>query len=175
MSKSVPIVAAAGLVAGNHLLARFDRGDALISQAGRFLSYEASRYQNYSIEPISLAGSRGALLEDLADLISEHRLFAWDGEQAPPVGSLTIARAKQFIAALPDDIQNPDLAVEPDDGSISMEWYGGYRQVASVSIGGTNRLAFAALQGTDVVNGAFRFSREELPQTVLTAIRQIMS
>jgi len=177
MPQAVPalVTATVGLVAGSSLLARLESPDSLISSEGQFLFREAHRYQNYAREPISLAGIRSPLLTELAELASEHGEYGWDGLEAPRLNELTIARAKQFISAMPVDIPNPELAVEPDDGSISMEWYGGYRQVASVSINGTNRLAFAALQGTDVVNGASRFSIEEFPKTILTAIREIMS
>lgn len=156
------------------MLGGFDGPGSAVSTSGRYVRQQAGEYRHYALTAISLSGYRRTLLDDLSELVKQHQEFGWDGSQAPPLGGLTVARAKQFIQALPEDIPDPELAVSADDASISMEWYGGYRRVASVSINGTNRLAFAALKGTDISNGAYRFSREELPQVVLSAVREIL-
>ncbi|MCF6314528.1 MAG: hypothetical protein L3J39_18915 [Verrucomicrobiales bacterium] len=171
-SISTPLVLAMG---GMSLLTSLNRQNSVISEGGRYVRDQACRFLHYSTQPFVLDTRRHSALVELQDLLNEHSTKGWDGIEAPALSALTLETTKMFLAALPADIPDPDFAVEPDDGAISLEWYGGYRKIASVSISESRRLAYAALRGTDVSNGAYHFSDEQIPEPVLTGIRGIIA
>ena len=59
-----------------------------------------------------------------------------------PVSSSVVDRAVNFIRALPHGMTWPDVGVDPD-GAIAFDWLVHRARVFSVSVGVTNRLAFA--------------------------------
>ncbi len=124
---------------------------------------------------ISLNSNRFDAIAALVELYKEVSQDAWDGDSAPAISEQTIATVKAFLSALPSDISDPEFAPEPKDGAISLEWYGGYRKIASVSIHDSQRVAFSALQGTDITNGAYRFSEDHIPAPLLLTIREILA
>lgn len=111
----------------------------------------------------------------LVEFSRDYSTNAWDGDQAPAITQLTLQNVKKFLSALPTDIPDPEFSAESDDGSISLEWYGGYRKIASVSINESNRLAFAAIQGTNISNGAYHFNNAPIPPAILTIIQEILA
>jgi len=169
-----PVSIVIGLtLAGGTMLTNLNRQNLSVSESGQYLRDQAALFKDYSSLPVSLDTQRHSALTDLQELIEEHSVVGWDGDQAPALSALTVENTRIFLSALPKNIPDPEFAVEPDDGAISLEWYGGYRKVVSVSIHESQRLAFAALQGTDVSNGAYRFDEEHIPATVLSTIREI--
>jgi len=169
-----PVTAIAiGLMAGGTMLTNLNRQNTSVSVSGEYVRAQAGRYKDYASQPVSLDTQRYSALTELHELIEEHSVVGWDGDQAPALSALTAENTRMFLSALPKDIPDPEFAVEPDDGAVSLEWYGGYRKVVSVSIHESQRLAFSALQGTDISNGAYRFDEEHIPATVLSTIREI--
>ncbi len=162
-------------IAGVSLLTGLQRHNTSVSESGDYLRAQTAGYQDYARKPFSLDTRRHAALSALSELVSECDEQGWDGGQAPAITSLTVHNVEAFLLALPSDIPDPDFSPEPDNGAISLEWYGGYRKIASVSIHESDRLAFGSLQGTDVSNGAYRFDEEHIPSAVLSAIREIIA
>lgn len=162
-------------VAGYSLLVGFQRNNTSVSPSGEYLRTKTTEHQTYARKPFSLDTRRNAALSALDELVQECCENGWDGEQAPAVTALTRKNVQAFLSAIPSDIPDPDFTPEPDNGSVSLEWYGGYRKIASVSIRESDRLAFASLHGTDVSSGAYRFSEEHIPLLVLTTIREILT
>ena len=109
----------------------------------------------------------------LHETVAEASISGWDGAVAPPVPAEATARAQAFLAALPHGLPMPEFSVEPDDGSLSLEWYTGYRRVFSVSIGRSMRLPYAGLDGTDKWHGVAQFDGIIIPQRIVESIRQI--
>lgn len=162
-------------IAGVSLLTGLQRSNTSVSESADYLRAQTAEYQDYARQPVSLDTRRHSALSELSELAQDCTEQGWDGDQAPAITSLTMQNVDTFLSALPADIPDPDFSPEPDNGAISLEWYGGYRKIASVSIHETDRLAFASLQGTDVSNGAYRFDEEHIPSTVLSAIREIIA
>lgn len=160
-------------IAGVSLLTGLQRHNTSVSESGDYLRAQTAEYQDYARKPFSLDTRRHTALSALSELVSDCGEQGWDGAQAPAISDLTTQNVETFLSALPSDIADPDFSPEPDNGAVSLEWYGGYRKIASVSIHETDRLVFASLQGTDVSNGAYRFNEEHIPLAVLSAIREV--
>ncbi len=80
--------------------------------------------------------------------------------------------AEDFVSALPDDLPLPEFAPE-NDGAISLDWIGSRYRVFTLSINGSNRLAYAWLDGADRGHGVVRFNGVEISPRVLDAIRDV--
>jgi hypothetical protein len=173
MPEPISTIAAIGFIAGGTMLTNLNRRNSSVSDSGNYLCAQATHYKSYSTAPVSLNTNRYSALVELDAMLEELMEDGWDGDQAPAITHQTIENVQMFLAALPADMPDPEFAPEPHEGAISLEWYGGYRQVVSVSIHESQRLAFAALQGTDVSNGAYKFDEDHIPLTVLSSIREI--
>ncbi|WP_276965145.1 hypothetical protein [Metallibacterium scheffleri] len=117
-----------------------------------------------------LFGRKMAVMTMLDSLTTSHAENGWDGEQALPASHAAIGLAADFIRALPDDIDMPDVGVEPD-GAVTLDWLPSRHRMLSVSFGGSgNRLAYAWLDGSDRGSGVVRFNRQAIPRTLMEAI-----
>jgi hypothetical protein len=77
------------------------------------------------------------------------------------------------VRALPDYLPVPGFSPEPD-GSISLDWIQSRTHLLSLSIGHTDRLAYAWLDGTDKGHGVVRFDGRNVPSRVVEAIEGIV-
>lgn len=145
-----------------------------LSAEGEFASAQVTKVWDHFESTYSNQTAHSDLLADVDNLLAEHSLPGWDGADAPAVSFATAANAREFILALPDSVQSPELAVDPDDGAISFEWYGGYRKVFSVSVGERGRLACAGLDGTDQWYGAWAFNGK-IPTIVIESIQRVLT
>ena len=98
----------------------------------------------------------------------------WDGHGALPLTQLAVFRTEAFIRALPESVPLPEFAPQPD-GSISLDWIQSRHRLFSVSVGVTDRLAFAWLDVTDKGHGVARFDGERIPPKILQGIRGIVN
>lgn len=119
--------------------------------------------------------SRMRVVPDFSGLLKEHCERGWDGADAPPLGSTAVEQSRLLILTLPSDIPNPQLAVDPDDGAVSLEWYGGPSRVFSISVGGSSHVACAGIDGTDSWHGVVCFDGSKTPDFVLQGIRRILN
>jgi len=79
---------------------------------------------------------------DLLDACAECLDDNWDGEGSVAVKEKTICFAADFILALPENIETPEIAIDPD-GEIDFEWYGGKGDCLNVCVNVSGRLAYA--------------------------------
>ncbi len=107
------------------------------------------------------------------ELSQEHSHRGWDGAEAPPVSPVALDRAQELIMSLPPSIPNPELAVDPDDGAVSQEWYAGSSRIFSVSVGLSSRIACAGIDGTDSWHGVAHFDGTKAPEFVIQSIERI--
>jgi hypothetical protein len=111
----------------------------------------------------------------LSELLESHGKIGWDGVKAPALSKATIVNVRAFILTLPPWVPDPEFAVDPDDGAVSIEWYGGHARNFSVSVGQTNRLACAGIDGTDSWHGVVDFKAVKTPDFVLQSIQRILA
>src|ERR1700692_4666525 len=108
---------------------------------------------------------KAAVLQEIHAVAAAHSSPGWNGEGAEAVSPLATQLAKAFVGALPSDIPLPEIAAEPD-GSISLDWFACRDRVFSLSVGETERLAYAWLDGSDHGHGVATFERDAIPAAV---------
>jgi hypothetical protein len=121
----------------------------------------------------ALFGQKAAAISSLRALANEGGHAGWDTDDACAIDSATVLLAESFIRALPDGIPMPELAPEPG-GSISLDWLPARNRLFSLSIGATDRLAFAWLDGSDKGHGVARFDGHTVPSRVRQGIESII-
>ncbi|HSY50016.1 MAG TPA: hypothetical protein VLC46_14475 [Thermoanaerobaculia bacterium] len=124
-------------------------------------------------QSIALFGPKTEAISEILAVAAEHGETGWNGEGAEPISMLAVDRAVAFIRALPRSVSMPEVAPEPD-GSISLDWICSRSRIASISIGVSDRLAFAWLDGTDQGHAVARFDGERIPSLILERIREAM-
>jgi hypothetical protein len=133
----------------------------------------ASKVVKLTERSLALFGEKAAALSRLAALAAECAEPDWDGAEAAAIDPIAISSASRFIRALPDGIPLPEFAPEPD-GSISLDWIASRTRLFSLSIGHSNRLAYAWLDGADKGHGVARFYGQNIPPRVLDDIKHIL-
>jgi hypothetical protein len=123
---------------------------------------------------IALFGAKSAIIDRIHELAAECEADGWDGDDGVAIAQDLVDRAVSFIRALPDDAPLPEVAPEPD-GSISFDWIAARTRMFSVSVGATNRLAYAWIDGTDRGHAVARFDGDMVPARVLGGIRELMN
>lgn len=121
-----------------------------------------------------LFGPKAAVISQLWALAEECSAGNWDGEGALPLSASAACEAEAFIRSLPDGMPVPELSAEPD-GSISLDWIRSRHSLLSLSIGASDRLAYAWLDGSDRGHAVARFDGEQVPPRIIEGIRAVMN
>lgn len=111
------------------------------------------------------------VLSQLQALVTECAGFGWDASEAEPVSECAAIRAADFIRALPEGFPLPELAPEPD-GSISLDWFRSRNRILSLSVGTSDRLPYAWLDGEDKGHAVVLFDRKNIPPDILDRIQR---
>jgi len=144
------------------------------SEEGQFVAKRVSDFEKHLRGPLSLCNPRFEALQELQEVYREHAVEGWDGEHAPAIRPETVSAACAVLDRLPPELPDPEFSVEPDDGSLVLEWWSGYRRIVSVAISGQGRFSFIAMDGTDETHGMFPSDDGSLPNHLLTRIREIL-
>jgi hypothetical protein len=123
---------------------------------------------------IALFGLKSRVIERIYEVAGECEQDGWDGEEGFGVPRSVIERSNSFIRALPAELPLPEVAPEPD-GSLSFDWIAGRARVFSVSIGVSDRLVYAWIDGTDRGHAVARFDGDTVPVRLLDGIRELMN
>ena len=174
MPEPVSMIAAVSVFGFAGLLPRLFSSSGVSPEAQKVGSIACATFR-HGEESFALNGELITAFETLDNVVEESSECGWDGQAAPPVPLMAQIQARNFLRALPPGFPAPEFAIEPDDGSISMEWHKSYRRVFSVSIGKTNRLAFAGLNGGDKWNGVSSFDGASIPPDLLGLISKTMA
>jgi len=150
------------------------------AQQGSAVSVEAASVGRAAImlvraaeQSVALFGERAAAISRLRELANECAQDDWNGAGAVPMDLAAVALAESFLRALPDGVPMPECSPEPD-GSVSLDWCSAKNRLFSVSIGRSNRLAFAWLDGNDKGHGVARFDGVAVPARVLLGLSSIL-
>ena len=125
----------------------------------------------YMLESEALGASRRKSIEELGSLANECSSDDWDGHGAQAIKEDALREAERFLFLLPLTFPSPSISCEPD-GEIEMEWYGGPRNVVSVSLGQDSMLKYAGIFGRDETYGALIF-QDEIPVRVLSELWRV--
>ncbi len=168
MYRIVPIVSFSGYLA----LQAVAGGSSAISSEAKEVYNAAVNVRKSTEQSLALFGKKAAALSQLAALATECAALGWDGGDAAAIDPAAILLARHFVRALPENMPLPEFAPEPD-GSISLDWIQSRDRLFSLSIGRSNRLAYAWLDGTDSGHGVARFDGKTIPPRVIDEIRDI--
>jgi hypothetical protein len=157
------------LTVGVALYALSRPASAVSSEAGHVRAYAEHMVGRVEISA-ALFGARMGVVASLRSLADSHAQAGWDGGEAAPVSRAAIDLAMDFVRALPDDCEMPEVGVDPD-GAVSLDWLLSRHRMLSISFtGSSNRLAYAWLDGTDRGNAVARFDRQVVPKRLMDAI-----
>jgi len=117
----------------------------------------------------TLNGQKAWPLASLGTLAQECATDNWDGYGAQAVNLRAIATAEHLIRNLPEGLQVPEVAAEPD-GSVSLDWIVSRHRLLSVSVGESNRFAFAWMLGTEREHGVINFDGVHVPGRLIQKI-----
>ncbi len=156
------------------LLSGYTRSGSAVSREAADVASAAAAIVAASERSEALFGRKAALLAALTQVADECALPGWDGEDALAVTPEALQRATEFIRAMPEGMTLPEISAAPD-GSIVFDWALSKHRLFALSIGQTNRLAYAWLDGTDKGHGVTRFDGVTLPSRVFTGVQATLS
>lgn len=165
-------ISAVGFAVGYAMLNAAARYRSAVSPEAGFLQRSAYEVVETAKTSIALFGGKAQAISGIWQLANDCSVADWDGEGAKPISEAAAAMATDFVSALPDDLPLPEFAPE-NDGAISLDWIGSRYRVFTLSINGSNRLAYAWLDGADRGHGVVRFNGVEISPRVLDAIRDV--
>lgn len=116
--------------------------------------------------------SKEDALNRLYELAAECAEADWDGYGAEAVSPRAVERSAHFIRRLPEGLPLPEISVEPD-GEIALDWSPTQTQTFSVSIGTTDQMACAWVNGTEHGHVVVSSNNGEIPSRILHEIQRI--
>ena len=122
---------------------------------------------------VALFGGKTEALGKLHSIAQECSAPDWDGYGAEAVNPEALHRAERLLRSLPEGFPLPEFSVEPD-GAISFDWLSTRTRSFSLSIGGSDRIAYAWLDGTDRGHAVARSSSGEVPDRILEELSRIV-
>jgi hypothetical protein len=150
------------------------RGTTAVSSEARAVRDAVCAVAKLGEQSQALFGDKGAALSQLRALANECAQAGWDGEDASPVNPIAVLLAESFVRALAPTIPLPEFAAEPD-GAISLDWIQSRNRIFSISVGTTNRLAYAWLDGGDTGHAVAQFGDDRIPPRIVEGISAIMN
>ena len=167
-------VSTLGICLGYAALLGYARGSSAISSEAQAVRGAVSAVVESVERSQVLFGEKSVAISQMMALANECAEAGWDGNDAAPIDRAAIHTAVKFIRALPNDVPLPEFAPEPD-GSISLDWIQSRNRLFSLSVGSTNRLAYAWLDGSDKGHGVAWFDGERIPLRIIEGIIGIMN
>jgi hypothetical protein len=160
------------ILAGSLILQSMARPSSAVSMEADALQKKATSIEQDYERSIALFGDKARLLESLRELVEECSEDDWDGYGASAVNVAVVANSESFIRALPDRFEIPELSVDPD-GDISFDWIPDHTKTFTLSVNGSNRLAYAWIDGVDRGHATAKFENCVIPDRVLAEIKTI--
>lgn len=150
------------------------RRNTSVSTEGAYVSQAASAAMEWRERSLSLFGTRASAIARIWNVAQECAAADWDGAGALAIDPAAALLATSIIRALPEDVDLPEVAPEPD-GALSLDWVQSSRRLISISAGQTDRIAFAWLDGTNSGHGVERFDGVSLPPRIVSEIRSVLA
>jgi len=166
MHAAIPVISP---LDGLSVLPAFAWGSSAVSNEADEIRKAAREVVSESERSQALFAGKADLISQLVALEDECAEEGWDGNGAHPIDFLAVDQVKRFLRALPDRVPLPEISPEPD-GSVSLDWIHSQGRLFSVSVTGSNRLAYAWLDGTDSGYAVARFDGQSIPLRILQGI-----
>jgi len=143
-----------------------------VSAEAKVVSLAASGIVNSVENSQALFGGKAVAISGLRKLANECARNDWDGNQAEAINPMALLNAENVLRVMPENLPLPEFAIEPD-GGISLDWIKSRSCLFSVSVGDSQRLAFAWLDGADQGHGVSLFDGRQLPDRIIEGIKAI--
>ena len=166
-------ISSVGFFVGGWAMTTFARAGSAVSSESEILRQRVADIRRSTERSQSLFGGKAATISQIWGLVNECAEAGWDGAHAEGVDRFAALAAADFIRALPDGLPLPEVAPDPD-GAISLDWIRSRNCIFSVSVGTSNRLVYAWLDGSDRGHAVARFDGAQVPVRVLEGIGEIM-
>lgn len=114
----------------------------------------------------------GPIYQSLQEIEASCLTANWDGEGAAAVRKSALQEAATLAESLPSWVPLPEVAADPT-GDIGFEWSFGPERVLVVSVGGENRLVFAALLGGGMKQHGIELYNDTVPTVVLRLLERV--
>lgn len=170
----MPEPISAAVIAGYTALYLATRAGSALSPEARRLQASACAIVESKEKSISLFGTRAMAISDLWEMAAEHSHDNWDGEGACAISRAAVENAEALIRLLPAHLPMPEFAPEPD-GSISADWIFSRTRFISLSVGESDRVPYAWIDGSDQGHAVTRVYADRFPQRLTDAIQVTMS
>jgi hypothetical protein len=169
-----PISIALSLSLGYAVLYGYGRSNTAISSEAETAKKAVAELLESKERSQSLFGKKALAISTLREMASKFSEDDWDGYGAEAIDPLSVWNAEEFIRTLPDNLPMPEFSTEPD-GSVSLDWIRSRNQMFSVSVGTSNRLAYAWLDGTERGHSVVNFDGNNIPQRILTDLNSLLN
>ncbi len=120
-------------------------------------------------QSVALFGQKEDFISELFELAEECSIENWDGYDASPISGKAFNTVVKFVRSLPDGIALPEVSPEPD-GSISLDWMPSRYRTFSLSVGESNQLAYAWVDGFERGHAVAPFDFQTIPERILQGI-----
>lgn len=157
------------MIAGFAGLGNYARSSTGVSPESRFLRRAADAVGRSAHALQSLYGWKTKPLQQLWAVVAE----ASAGGDSGGIDPRALATTEALVAALPKEFPMPEFAAEPD-GSLSLDWIRSRHRIFSISVGTTNRLACAWIDGARKGHALEPFDGSRLPEFIESAVNAIM-
>jgi len=161
------------MLAGFAGLGNYARSSTGVSPESVILQQAANAVNKTAQTSESLFGWKTKSLHQLRLMATENADAGLGDPEATGIDPRALAMAEAIIDVLPEGFPLPEFAAEPD-GSISLDWIRSRPRMFSVSVGATNRLACAWIDGARKGHAVEPFVGSRLPEFIGSAVRAIM-
>lgn len=146
------------------------RFSTAVSSEASIITENAGVIAGKEEEAQSLFGPQSHLISEIIELSKEHNESLEDGIESILEGA--IENAISLVRYLPRRIPLPEVASEPD-GSLSLDWMPSRTRILSISVGETDRLAYAYLNGSSRGRGVAQFDGVGFPAEIESLVKTI--
>ena len=173
MLEPLSLTDSADMPSGFADLGNYARLSSGVSPESALLRRSANAVNRRARTSESLFGWKTKALEQLWAVVAESANTGSDGTDAAGIDPRALEMAETIIEVWPRGIPLPEFAAEPD-GAISLDWIRSRHRIFSVSVGATNRLACAWIDGARRGHVIEPFDGSTLPEFIGSAVRAIM-
>lgn len=150
-------------------LGHYARSSTGVSPESRFLRSAADAVGRSAQSLQSLYGWKTKPLQRLWAVVEE---ASADGD-TDDIDPRALATTEALLTALPQGFPMPEFAAEPD-GSLSLDWIRSRHRVFSISVGTTNRLGCAWIDGARRGHAVEPFDGLRFPEFIESTVNAIM-
>jgi hypothetical protein len=163
-----------GRVVGYAPMQSFSTAATAVSSEAEIIRKAGFKVIKDSESSQSLFGVKAMAISEVLKLADECEENDWDGGQAMAIKDSSVGKTVAFIRALPEGVPMPEPAPEPD-GCISLDWIETRHRLFSLSIGSSDRIAYAWIDGADGGHGVAQFDGSRIPPRILEGIQSIVN